>query len=207
MDTDVSVTPAERWTNNIAVQEPQSKWVATLFVQFRFLYVDESSEHQKVLTQFRDLLENIVGYHRGDVVALSRDAGLAIFSGPGRGHDYTQNAILVATSLIEEANNTNRERLARNLSPVRLGIGVDGGPLSTGMCNRHPRLDPSLQPYLDRARRLSELNYQAPFPAIFISHTVADRLEQEQRYAVQNLGDVLVENHADPFSVYAVLGE
>mgnify|MGYP005620025563 CR=1 FL=1 len=112
-DTDVSITSAEPWTNNITVQESPAKWVTALFVQFRFLHVDENSEHKKVLTQFRDLLEIVVSYHQGDVVALSRDAGLAIFSGSGKGYEYTQNAIEVATSLIEEANNTNRERLAR----------------------------------------------------------------------------------------------
>ena len=204
---DASVPAKERWASHVILQEPPSRWMTALFVQFRFLYANDSSEHEKVLSQFRDLMERMVSYNEGDVVALSHDAGLAIFSGPDKPCIHTQHAIDVATQLIKEASDVNRKRLKHNLSPIRLGIGIDGGLLSSSNCSRHPRLDPGLQPYLNIARDLSELNYQAPFPAVFVSRAVADEVAKVDNGVLQDLGDVIVDNEAEAFTVYAVMGQ
>jgi len=185
--------------------EAQPRWVTALFVQFRFFDTVDSQEREKVLDYYRAILEHAVGIHGGDVVALAIDAALAVFSGEGHPQEHTRSAMGAAALLMDRVAQANRQRLALNLIPLRLGIGVDAGMLTSSSCNRHPCLDPGLQQYLNKARGLSELNYQAPFPAVFVSHTVAGRLDYGEHYAVQNLGDVFVENLPDPLAVFAVM--
>jgi hypothetical protein len=160
-----------------------------------------------VLAHYRAMLQEAVADHNGDLVALSKDAGLAMFTGPGQPQQLIWNAVEAAASFLENAGAANCRRVAQNLSPLRLGIGLDGGHLPNSECNRHPRLEPGLQEYWHRARHLSELNYQAPFPALFISQAVADWLTENYGLTVQSLGNVSLDNQVAPLAVYAVLGK
>lgn len=199
------IATAELWAGDMAaMQELQQKWVTALFVQFRFLDGDDRYQ-SAILNDCLARLEQIVGGCHGDVVALSHDAALALFSGTGYPHEHIQNAVEAATRLREAVQALNAQRCSRNHSALRMGIGIDGGLLAASGYNRHPCLDPGLQIYLSKARRLSELNYQTPFPAIFVSPPVANGIQSDRYYAIQNLGSVAVEKHPDPLTVYAVI--
>lgn len=182
-----------------------STWVTALFVQFRFLEAESSRQSGALLDSLGARFEQIVNDLSGNVVALSRDAGFALFSGGGHPQTDTRNAVKTAERLMGEVERTNRQRMALDLCPIRLGIGITGGIEHDLACNRHPWLSPGIVSYMNRARQLSELNYQAPFPAMFISREVADSLNPAERDAVQSLGSVIVEDEVDPLAVYALL--
>ena len=181
------------------------RWVTTLFVQLAQPVSGNGPYQDEILDEYRAIIERSIGHHHGDVVALSHDAALALFMGDGHPQEHTQDGVNAATSLLDQIGQLNIQRLTQYLAPLRIGIGLDAGVLNVLGCNRHPLLDPGLEGYLKKVRRLSDLNCQTPFPAIFISHTVADRLNQDQRYSIQCLGDVFVENQADPIVVYALM--
>ncbi len=184
---------------------PHVRWVTALFVQFRFLHAKDTYRHHEIRDQFRAQFESDVYRSGGDVLALSPDAAFALFSGGGLPQDQIRSALEVVIRLMAGAEETNRQRLAHNLSPLRLGIGLVAGTLQAHACNRHPRLDPGIEAYLNRARRLSELNVQAPFPTAFVSREVAGLLYQAGPYEVQELGSVALAEGLEPFPVYAYL--
>lgn len=146
-----------------------------------------------------------MGAYRGDVVALSNQEALAVFTGSDASRQPIQNAVASASSMLDQVREGNMHRLAEDLTPLRLGIGLDAGSLTVSACNRHPRLDPALQDYVEKARKLSALNCQTPFPTVFVSHAVASNIDAAHRYAIQNLGSVFVEKLADPITVYALM--
>lgn len=187
-------------------KEVQRRWVTTLFVTFR--YSNNSAVNGRddgLLRQYHTILEQAVGPNRGDVVALSNHEALAVFTACDASHQPIQDAVASASAMLDQVRQGNLQRLAEDMTPLRLGIGLDAGRLNNSGCNRHPRLDPTLQEHIAKARRLSDLNCQTPFPTVFVSHAVASRIDSSQRYAVQNLGSIFIENHADPITVYALM--
>ncbi len=201
------VTNAAETTTTIEdrAQPPPQRWTTALFVQLIRPPSGPIAHHQKALDEYHAIVERAVTHQCGDVVAVSSDAALAVFSGEGHPQDHVQFAVDAATSMLEQVAQLNGQRLAQGLAPLRIGIGMDAGVLTTSGFKRHPLLDPGLEGYLNKARRLSDLNCQTPFPAIFVSHSVVNRLDHNQRYSIQNLGDVFVENQADPIAVYALM--
>lgn len=190
---------------NTDVYNPQEQWVTTLFVQFRFSRSGRCVDRDCGLGQYQALLRQAISYHNGELVALASDAALALFSGSGPAQRHTRGGIESARAIMNDITEVNKERVAQDLAPVRVAIGLDAGVLRTTSCRRHPRLDPGLEQFLHRARRLSDLNYQTPFPAIFASRPVVDSLELGERHAIQNLGDVFVEGQTGRLVVYAIM--
>lgn len=183
----------------------REQWITTLFVQFRLSQTGQSFDRARCLTTCQATLEQAIQAHGGDVVAMADDAALAIFSGFERAGSHTQDGLTAAKAIMAEMSRTNKERLAQDLAPLRVAIGLDAGILRSTSYRRHPRLDPGLEQFLHRARRLSDLNYQTPFPAIFVSRAVVDSLDFGGPDTIQNLGDVFVEGQASPMVVYAII--
>lgn len=187
------------------LSERQEYWVTALFVQFRLSRAENPSESKRTTTQIHGLLTTSISAHHGDIVALAGDAALALFSGKAKRQSYVHDGVAAAEAIMSGFAEINGERLAQDLAPMRVAIGLDAGSLGTATCPRHPALDTGLEPFFKRARRLSDLNYQTPFPAIFASRAVVDNLDYAGPHAIQNLGDVFVDDQAAPMVVYAIL--
>jgi class 3 adenylate cyclase len=185
----------------------REQWVTTLFVQFRLSQAAHSFDGARCLADYRAKLDQAIQEHGGDIVAMADDAALAIFSGYECAAAYTRDGLTAARAIMAEMSRANKERLAQDLPPLRVAIGLDAGILRSTSCRRHPRLDPGLEQFLRRARRLSDLNYQTPFPAIFASRAVVDSLDFGGPDTIHNLGDVFVEGQASPIVVYAIISQ
>lgn len=185
--------------------DTQAFWITTLFVQFRFSRSGNHGHSKHALEDIRTLITKSISSHRGDVVALADDAALAVFSGNGERRRYAHDAVEASEAIMMGISEINRERLAQDLASLRVAVGLDAGRLKATSCPRHPALDPSLDPFFRRARHLSDLNYQTPFPAFFASREVVDSLDYDGRYGIQNLGDVFVDGQIAPLVVYAIL--
>lgn len=189
--------------NRDSPPDAQRRWVTTLFVTFRYSVGNANGRDDGLLSQYHAILEQAVGSYCGDVVAISNQEALVVYAASDASRQAVQNAVASASSMLDQVRESNMQRLAEDLTPLRLGIGLDAGSLAA--CNRHPRLDPALQAYVEKARRLSDLNCQTPFPTVFVSHSVASNVDASQRYVIQNLGTVFVEKQADPITVYALM--
>lgn len=187
------------------IQASRQQWVTTLFVQFRLSQADHGFGGAQCLANYRATLDQAIQDHGGDLVAMAEDAALAVFSGYECAESYIHDGLTAARTIMAEMSRANKERLAQDLPPLRVAIGLDAGILRSSSCRRHPRLDPGLEQFLHRARRLSDLNYQTPFPAIFASRAVVDSLDFGGSDTIHNLGDVFVEGQASPIVVYAII--
>lgn len=179
-------------------------WVAVVFVNLHIPTVSEATL-PKALETYHTRVKQILAGNGGDMVAASREALVALFSAPATSTQYAQPAIDAAVELMDELATMNRRRLAQDLTPLRAGVGVDCGKLPTAEANRHPRLAASLERYIKRARRLSELNRQAPVPAVFISRETLDGLAGHGGHDVQALGEAVTPDEKTPLAVHALL--
>ena len=191
---------------NEAVETPQ-KWVTTLFVQFNL--VGNQCEHtvsvREALDAYHAVIRQVIERHAGLLIASANDAVLALFENAEPADDHTHIGVSAAVATMEELAALNKQRLEQNLIPFRVGIGLDTGCIAADKIRCHPFMATALEEHIHKAKGLSRLNQQAPFPAIFISRNTLDGLHSRNGYHVQNLGETFVPNLPVPVSVYALM--
>ncbi len=100
-----------------------------------FTALSESLEPEQVMALLRDLhswMEKAVFKWQGSIEGYIGDAVLAIFGFPESGGADASNALSCAYDLLAEARRWNRERAGQRLSPIRIGIGLNYGPVVFG---------------------------------------------------------------------------
>lgn len=185
-----------------------SKWMMTLYAQINAPRGAEQRDEPQpgvVRSEYRRIIERIIGAHEGDVIAVADDAVLATFATPEEETGPECWGLRAAVTLMAEVAAMNRQRVAQDLLPCRVGIGLDCGSIPDDGIRRHPRLQVGLERHINRARRLSILNCQTPFPSIFLSGNAVQRIGTGNGYTIQNLGDVTVPEQAEPVAVYALM--
>lgn len=185
-----------------------SKWMMTLYVQINAPRGEEQRDEPQpevVQSDYRRIIERTIGAHEGDVIAVADDAVLATFVTPEENEGPRWQGLRAAVTVMAEVATLNRHRVAQDLLPYRVGIGVDCGSVPDNGFRRHPRLQVGLERHISRARRLSILNCQTPFPSIFLSGNAVQRIGTVNGYTIQNLGEVIVPDQPEPVAVYAVM--
>lgn len=100
-----------------------------------FTALSESLEPEQVMELLRDIhswMEKVVFKWQGSIEGYIGDAVLAIFGFPQSDGAVATNALSCSYDLLAEADLWNRERAKKGLSPIRIGIGLNYGPVVLG---------------------------------------------------------------------------
>ena len=156
------------------------------------------------LAEYRDTITR-VGRENGSITRfLHESAAVLLFPCTAALEAPSRQGIHAALSLRQRLEELNRRRLAEQQVPFRIGIGVHADTFMTATVNGSQRLL-ALQSSIQDAEGLSHLNWQAPFPAIFVSENALQGLGREPSYRVQNLGEASPPNQTKVLTVYALM--
>ena len=100
-----------------------------------FTRLSETLDPEQVIEILREMhswVEAVIFKWNGSIEGYIGDSVLAIFGFPGVGEKDASNALACAYELLTAAQRWNQERSERGMSPVRIGIGLNYGPVVLG---------------------------------------------------------------------------
>jgi adenylate cyclase len=110
---------------------------AAMFIDLKgFTIIAATLTPQEVLdllARYHRLVVPIIRDNRGSVSSYAWDGILATFGAVSDNHTYAADAVRAAEQIIEVFGRWYEERVARKQTPLRLGIGIDSGPVSIGI--------------------------------------------------------------------------
>lgn len=184
---------------------------STRVVTFLFVRIDEipGSEPEAKstadeLAAYRQLIEEVGNAYQGITRILNASSALMLFPARSVAAAPSRQGIDAAVALRQRLEALNRQRLSEQRIPFRIGIGVHTDTLVAFTGNEKQRLI-ALHASIQDAEGLSLLNWQAPFPAIFVSRNAFRGLGGRNGYNVQSLGEVSAPNQAKALTVYALM--
>ena len=185
--------------------------VRSQVVTFLFVRIDEipgSEPEAKTvadeLAAYRQLIEEVGNTYQGITRMLNASSALLLFPARSVAAAPSRQGIDAAVALRQRLEALNRQRLGEQRIPFRIGIGVHTDTLVPFTVNEKQRLT-ALQASIQDAEGLSLLNWQAPFPAIFVSKNAFRGLGDSNGYNVQSLGEVSAPNQAKALAVFALM--
>lgn len=183
-----------------------------LFSDIRdFSSIAERSEPRilvRSLQEYFTAMISEVEIQHGLVNKFGGDSILALFGAPVYVPNHSQLAVQAAMRMLERLDGLNRARLERGEWPLRIGIGVNSGPMVVGNMGTRERAEfTAIGDAVNVASRLSDMNKQVPEYSLFISQHTLDQLEwMQDGLEVKSLGAVLVKGKSEPVIVHAVKG-
>ena len=94
-----------------------------------------------LLRDFHGRMEGCAFAHRGTVDKYIGDAVMVTFGTPHPAPDDARRAFACARAMLEEIADWNRQRLAANEKPIRIGVGIHYGPAVLGDIGSRRRLE------------------------------------------------------------------
>ncbi|KGE70768.1 adenylate/guanylate cyclase domain-containing protein [Spirochaeta lutea] len=178
---------------------PQGKELAVLFCDIRnFTQLSERLSAKEVvglLNTFFRTMNDRIREHRGDIDKLMGDCLMAQF-------ESVDQAVDAAVAMEKALQDLNRDRIARELPRLDIGIGISFGPVVQGNIGSHSRMDYTIVgDTVNVASRLESLTRHYKVRCI-ISEDVLNRLEQPR--TLRFIDRVQVKGKALPVSIYEV---
>jgi predicted ATPase/class 3 adenylate cyclase len=150
----------------------------------------------RLLNGFFSRMTLYVSRHAGVVSTFTGDGFLAFF--PRRPAD----AYAAAIEMQAAVRAYNVERLAKERSPLAVGIGLHTGPLMLGVIGDQDRLEASLiSDTVNTAARMEGLTKEFRV-GIVASESTVSALGSEDQEAIRRVGDVRVKGKTQPTRVY-----
>ena len=110
--------------------------VSVLFVDIRnFTPFAESRSPEEVVATLNSLFERFnaaVARQRGVVDKYTGDGIMVVFGAPRRQDDHVERAAYCALDIMQETAAWNADRVARDLPPLEIGIGINTGEVVVG---------------------------------------------------------------------------
>lgn len=193
--------------------DPQSANVTVLFCDIRgFTRLSETREPPYVIDLLNEYMQGIVKIiraHNGVINKFVGDAALAFFGLLPEARPPEQSAreaISTAQAMLEYLAELNRQRRGRSEEPLRVGIGINTGPVVAGMVGSEMRLEYTvLGDAVNVAQRLSDLNKEYPQCDIFFSAQTYHELEEAFQGRAIHIGKSRVKGRVAPVDVYALV--
>jgi len=186
-----------------------------LFCDIRgFTRLSEDREPEYVIRLLNEYMRGIVKVirdHNGIVNKFVGDAALAFFGVLPEIHsseESARDATSAGLAMLDYLAEFNRQRREQNEKPLRIGIGVNTGPVVAGTVGSEERLEYTiLGDTVNVAQRLSDLNKEYPNYNVFISAETFHRLGKDLRDSAMHLGEISVKGRAASVDVYALAKE
>lgn len=201
---------AQRLLNGEAELGGQRVWATALFADIR----DFTAFTQKVdlnalldeLNEYYATMQRVIDAHGGVVNKFGGDSMLALFGVPIPSPNHAQQAVDATMAMMEELSELNRQRLARGVAPIRIGIGVNTGEMIVGNLGSEKRREYTvLGDSVNLAKRFSDLNKETPFETVFMGESTLSHLETVTALQIDDLGLVRVKGKVEPVRVYSVM--
>ena len=120
----------------------EEREITVLFSDIRgFTTLSEQVDPVEMVAQLNEYFEamvDVVAAEQGTVDKFLGDGLMAIFGAPARQEDHALRACRVATAMLERLEVVNHDRAARDLSPLRIGIGIHTGRAVVGNVGSPP---------------------------------------------------------------------
>lgn len=186
-------------------RDVENQFVTFLFIQLNKIPGSEPEGATLAfeLAEYRNTIKRVGRENKAITRILSESAALMLFPCAANAEAPSRHGIHAAVTLRQQLEALNRQRLAEQQVPFRIGIGAHTDAFMTTPAKGRERLL-DLQASIENAEGLSQLNWQAPFPAIFVSENALQGLGTSP-YRVQNLGKAFAPNHTKPLTVYALM--
>ncbi|MFL6530983.1 MAG: adenylate/guanylate cyclase domain-containing protein, partial [Chthoniobacterales bacterium] len=188
----------------------EEREVTVLFSDLRaFTTMSERlSPHDMVaiLNRYFTRMSAIVEKHGGVVDKYVGDALMALFGAPLANPDDADRALRTALEMTAGLDELNAEWIARGLSPLEVGIGVNTDIVIAGNMGSETRLNYTvIGDGVNLASRLEGLTKTPEYQTrIVISASTLARASG--RYRTRRLGEVAVKGKSNATEIFALLG-
>lgn len=199
----------------LQLDEAQSTTATILFCDIRgFTRLSEDKEPKYVIRLLNEYLRGIVKIikdHNGVINKFVGDAALAFFGVLPEARpsgESAQDAVAAALAMLDYLEEFNRLRREQNEEPLRIGIGVNTGPVVAGMVGSEERLEYTvLGDTVNVAQRLSDLNKEYPEHDVFVSADTYRGLDKALRDRAVHMGATKMKGRVAPVDAYALARE
>ena len=172
-----------------------------LFADIRnFTTISEGQRAEDVfrtLNEYLGSFESPIHSHGGVIDKFIGDAVMAIFRS-------ADNAVSAAIAMQERVQTFNRDRAAKGLIPISIGIGLNTGYSSLGVLGNADRMETTvIGDAVNVASRIQDLTKRYSSP-LLISESTHLNLEDPTQYTMRFFDRVKVKGRARPVSIYEV---
>ncbi|HMX33162.1 MAG TPA: adenylate/guanylate cyclase domain-containing protein, partial [Leptospiraceae bacterium] len=116
--------------------------------------------------------------------------------------ESAEHALNASISMLRELRIYNEERIRKNLSPIKIGIGLNTGNLMLGTIGGKNRMDGTvISDSVNLASRLESLTKTLYIP-ILISETVYNHLQNKEQFSIREIDTVFVRGKSKPIVIY-----
>jgi adenylate cyclase len=182
--------------------ESEIRNVCVMFLDIRnFTKFCEGKQPQEIVDFLNYLFKfmvEIVNHHNGIINKFLGDGFMAVFGAPVSDGSDCENAVRTAEEIYETLH---EEITNRNISPIRIGIGLHAGEVVTGNIGSPLRKEYTvIGDIVNLASRIEQLNKQFG-SEILMSQEVWNSINKSE-YTVEDMGIVDVRGHRDGVHVY-----
>ena len=164
--------------------------------------------HQVVafVNEWLDEMHKAIQGVGGIVHRLTGDSIMALFGAPVASPDCARVAMRAALRMRARLNALNERRCARGDVALRIGIGINTGPVVAGGVGSEDRLEYTvLGDAVNVTSRLESLTKEFPDYDILISEATLQALPDPDQVDTVDLGDLMVKGKTEPVRVFAIL--
>jgi adenylate cyclase len=190
----------------------QSVVATVLFIDIRgFTRLSEGRDPEYVLHFLNDYLQGLVRIireHHGVINKFIGDAALAFFGilpesrSPS---ESAKDALAAAVGIEEYLVEFNRQRELQGEQTLRVGTGINTGPVVAGTLGSEERLEYTiLGDTVNVAQRLSDLSKEHLEYQLFVSADTCYFLDEHVRRKAVDLGPINVKGRSRTVNVYAI---
>ena len=185
---------------DVKLGDQVEKIVTVLFSDIReYTTISEQmtpKENFRFVCSFNERMGPIIQQYNGFINQYLGDAIMAIFPG------NAQDALSAAIAMQKDVQEFNRQRIAGNERPIKIGVGMHTGPLIMGITGDQDRLDATtISDTVNTASRLESLTkyYKGK---IIISDATLDQIENKDTFIFRHLGMVQLKGKITSTSIY-----
>ncbi|CAN5548551.1 hypothetical protein BH11BAC5_BH11BAC5_55190 [soil metagenome] len=154
------------------------------------------NENFRFVCSFNERMGPIIQQHNGFINQYLGDAIMAIF--PGKAED----ALSAAIAMQKDVQEFNKERIAGNQLPIKIGVGMHTGPLIMGITGDANRMDATtISDTVNTASRLESLTKYFK-GKIIISGATFNAVDNGDDFQCRHLGMVQLKGKMATTSIY-----
>ena len=192
------------WNYSLASEKRE---LSVLFSDIRgFTSISEDLEPvelSELMNRFLTPMTEVVHVTQGTIDKYMGDAIMAFWGAPVRDPDHATNAVKAGLGMLEALNNLNLEMEAQGKQPLKIGVGINSGPMSVGnMGSSFRRAYTVLGDAVNLGSRLEGLT---KYYGVDLLVSEATRKEAN-RYMYREIDRVRVKGKAKAITIYDTKG-
>ncbi|MES1215167.1 MAG: adenylate/guanylate cyclase domain-containing protein [Bacteroidota bacterium] len=190
----------KEFITDIRLGDHVEKMVTVLFTDIRdYTTLAEQmtpEENFHFVCSLNESIGPMIKKYKGFVNQYLGDSIMAIF--PGNASD----ALNAAVEMQKKVQEFNKDRIAQNKAPIKIGIGMHTGILIMGVTGDLERMDAAtISDTVNTASRIESLTkyYKA---SILLSDASLEQIQQKESFHLRHLGKVQVKGKKAPVGIY-----